>query len=352
MTIYFGFNFSALEAVLNKRAFIISRATFLGQGQYSGHWSGDIFSSWEDLKFSIPSECSFTNNLESNIKLVTLLLDIVYKLITLLFLFFFKDMLNFNLFGIPFVGADICGFNGNTTSELCARWSALGAFYSFSRNHNTDNTIEQDPVALGSLVVSSAKYALELRYCLLPYLYTLFFKSHTAGETVVRPLFFEFPKENEVYSIDTQFLWGDSVMVIPVLEQNKNQTLAYFPKARWYNFAEQTLLVKNGGRYLLLNIPLDKIVVAVRGGSILALHPPGPTTTEARKGKFSLFTALDEKEKAYGQLYWDDGESLNKFKNFTFSLINFNFEKVNIVNLLKNKLTLSFFLFFSGYFDY
>lgn len=89
------------------------------------------------------------------------------------------------------MGADICGFNGNTTTALCNRWMQLGAFYPFSRNHNTDDGIDQDPVALGDLVVKSSKKALAVRYSLLSYLYTLFWEAHSSGTTVARPLFFE-----------------------------------------------------------------------------------------------------------------------------------------------------------------
>ena len=100
-------------------------------------------------------------------------------------------MLEFNLFGISMVGADICGFHENTTNELCARWYEVGAFYPFSINHNNENNIDQDPVALGEPVISAAKRALDIRYELLPYYYTLFYKSHQFGNTVTRALFHE-----------------------------------------------------------------------------------------------------------------------------------------------------------------
>ncbi|RWS18798.1 hypothetical protein B4U80_00144, partial [Leptotrombidium deliense] len=117
----------------NKRPFIISRSTFSGQGHFGGHWSGDIFSNFVDMRYSIPF------------------------------------ILNFNMFGTPLVGADMCGFAGNTTVELCARWMTLGAFYPFARNHNDYDTIDQDPVSLGPTVVNASINALQIRYMLLPY---------------------------------------------------------------------------------------------------------------------------------------------------------------------------------------
>ncbi|EPQ06457.1 Sucrase-isomaltase, intestinal [Myotis brandtii] len=137
----------------NKRSFILTRSTFAGTGVHAAHWLGDNTASWEQMEWSI------------------------------------TGMLEFGLFGMPMVGADICGFVVDTTEELCRRWMQLGAFYPFSRNHNADGYEHQDPAFFGqnSLLVNSSRHYLNIRYTLLPFLYTLFYKAHTFGETVARP---------------------------------------------------------------------------------------------------------------------------------------------------------------------
>ena len=90
---------------------------------------------------------------------------------------------------------------------------------SFFRNHNTDDGLPQDPVSLGPEVVSASKKALDIRYTLLPYLYTLFVKAHLKGTPVARPLLFEFPEDRNTYNIATQFMWGSGLMIAPVLEE-------------------------------------------------------------------------------------------------------------------------------------
>ncbi|KAL5515496.1 hypothetical protein EMCRGX_G000670 [Ephydatia muelleri] len=277
---------NALTATLNKRSLVISRSTYPGSGAQGGHWLGDNASEWPDLAISIPG------------------------------------ILQFSLFGIPLVGADICGFNGNTTQELCTRWQQLGAFYPFSRNHNSLDSIDQDPAVFDDASIDSSRDALMLRYSLLPYLYTLFYFAHTTGSTVARPLFFEFPTDSNTWDLDTQFLWGSSLLISPVLTENVTSVEAYFPHGRWFNFTDGQEL-SFPGQSLLLHAPYNFIPLHVRGGSVIPMQTPNTTTTQSRLNSFQLLIAPDGNQNASGYLYLDDGESLNTDQTNNYTLLQF-----------------------------
>uniref|UniRef100_H0YZ95 alpha-glucosidase n=1 Tax=Taeniopygia guttata TaxID=59729 RepID=H0YZ95_TAEGU len=257
--------FNVVQQATGKRAFVLSRSTFVGSGKHGAHWLGDNFSLWKDLRRSI------------------------------------IGILEFNLFGIPYIGADICGFNYNTTYELCLRWMQLGSFYPFSRNHNSEGNIEQDPAVFGDTFAEISRDTLRIRYSLLPYLYTLFYESHVHGGTVARSLMHEFTSDQETHGIDTAFLWGPAFMIAPVLE-------------------EASTVIKNGlevpsawkKTYTTVSAPLNKIPLYIRGGYILPQQAPATTTTESRLNPFGLIIALDEEGQASGSLFWDDGDSIGK----------------------------------------
>uniref|UniRef100_UPI00398F668E maltase-glucoamylase n=1 Tax=Pristiophorus japonicus TaxID=55135 RepID=UPI00398F668E len=274
----------ATEQVINrvfpgKRSIILSRSTFAGSGKYTGHWLGDNGANWNDIKWAIPG------------------------------------MLEFNLFGIPYIGADICGFFGNSTEELCRRWMQVGAFYPYCRNHNAEGYEPQDPAFYGenSLLVNSSKHYLNIRYTLLPYLYTLFHKANVYGDTVVRPLLHEFPSDNATWTIDRQFLWGPALLITPVLDPGTEEVQAYVPDAVWYDY-ETGVPISSRKQYVAMQIPADKLGLHVRGGFVFPTQQPANTTFYSRKNPLHLLIALDEQGKAGGELFWDDGESRDTFQ--------------------------------------
>ncbi|XP_077172990.1 lysosomal alpha-glucosidase-like [Paroedura picta] len=277
----------ALIKIQGKRPFIISRSTFPSQGKYSGHWLGDNRSEWKDMFWSIPG------------------------------------ILSFSLFGVPLIGADICGFGGSTSEELCVRWTQLGAFYPFSRNHNTQEVQAQDPTAFSPAARTAMKEALETRYALLPFLYSLFHRAYLQGDTVTRPLFFEFPKDMATYSIDRQFLWGRGLLVTPVLDPGVDSVIGYFPRGVWYDYYTGSS-VNSSGENLKLEAPLDCINVHLREGTILPTQKPATSTTMSRRNPMRLIAALSPNATAWGDLYWDDGESLDTFEKGDYSYLLFN----------------------------
>jgi alpha-glucosidase len=259
-----------------KRPFIIGRSTFAGSGKWAGHWGGDNASKWAYMFFSIP------------------------------------QALSFSLFGIPMFGVDTCGFNGNTDEELCNRWMQLSAFFPFYRNHNTLSAIPQEPYVWDS-VIDATKAAMKIRYAILPYFYTLFHEAHTTGSTVMRALAWEFPTDPTLAAVDTQFLLGPSIMVVPVLAPQATSVKGVFPGLKngevWYDWYTQTAVSAEPGINTTIPAPLGHIPVFVRGGSILPMQEPKLTTKEGRATPWSLLATLSGNATASGSVHLDDGES-------------------------------------------
>ena len=155
---------------------------------------------------------------------------------------------------------------------------------------------------------------MQIRYSLLPYMYTLFYLASTTGTTVMRALSWEFISDPTLAAVDNQFLLGPSLMVVPVLGQGLTERGGVFPGVAqgevWYDWYSQSAMSAKPGENVTIPAPLGHIPVYVRGGSILPQQEALYTTSESRKSPWSLIAALNSDGAATGQLYVDDGESL------------------------------------------
>ncbi|KIW19190.1 hypothetical protein PV08_03484 [Exophiala spinifera] len=268
-----------LAARPGKRPFIIGRSTFPGSGTVAGHWGGDNMSKFYYMYFSIP------------------------------------QALSFSLFGIPMFGVDTCGFNGNSDEELCNRWMQLSAFFPFYRNHNVLSANSQEAYVWSS-VIDATKTAMNVRFQLLPYLYTLFYNAHTAGDTVMRALAWEFPNDPSLADADRQFFLGPSILVTPVLTQGATTVDGVFPGVVegtdvYYDWYNKTPVSVPSSKNTTIDAPLGHIPVYIRGGAVLATQQMAMTTRDARNTSWSIIVAPGVDGTATGQLYLDDGESLS-----------------------------------------
>lgn len=217
-------------------------------------------------------------------------------------------MINFNLFGMPFFGADICGFVDNTTEELCVRWSQLGAFYPFSRNHNTLGARLQDPAVWSIRARKAIAKALDMRYQLLPYLYTLLHGAKNHGRMVAKALAFDYPSDLATHHNARQFLLGSCLNVAPVLGEGMDFTPLYLPQGEWVEFSSLERY-RSQGKFYPVPAPLDKIPVFYKAGCILPMHPSGAINTQEGRKMGIGVTVVLLNGTACGEMVWDDGET-------------------------------------------
>lgn len=264
-----------LAARPEKRPFILTRSNFLGGHRYAATWTGDNGATWEHLKLSIPMS------------------------------------LTLGLSGQPVSGADIGGFLFNTDADLFGNWIGFGAFYPFSRGHACAGTNDKEPWAFGKEVEDASRIALERRYILLPYFYTLMHEAVTTGLPIMRPAFFADPKDLSLRAEEQIFLIGDDLMVIPAFAKDP-----HLPQGRWQEIS-------------LVAGDLDdkyQATLKIRGGAIIPTGKIIQNTTEESLDPLTLLVCLDQDGKASGCLYWDEGDGW-EYKDGQYSMQKFSAEQ-------------------------
>jgi alpha-glucosidase len=254
------------------RPFVVTRAGYAGVQRYSSVWTGDNVPSWEHLALSLPM------------------------------------LSNMGVSGVSFIGADIGGFAGSTTPELYTRWLQAAALSPFCRTHANNESAPREPWSFGSDLEKINRASIELRYQLLPYLYTVF-QAHTeTGAPVLRPLWFNYPNDFNTYDAplgQDEYLVGDDLLVAPVLQQGATERGVYFPKGDawldWWTGARH-----EGGTNAVMPAPLNRLPLFVRVGACLPMQPVVQHTGEMARAPLSLTVAAGGD--GTGRLYEDAGD--------------------------------------------
>ncbi|MDT0676694.1 TIM-barrel domain-containing protein [Autumnicola musiva] len=262
-----------------KRPFVLSRANFLGGQRYAATWTGDNSATWDNLKMSIPMS------------------------------------LNLSLSGQPFNGPDIGGFTKSPSADLFGNWIALGAYYPFSRNHTSNDTEAQEPWSYGKKIENVSRTAINRRYRLMPYLYTLFHEASENGMPIMRPAFFADVTNEELRDEQQSFLLGENLLIIPKWAEN-----AAMPEGDW----QTVQFEKEDDGY--------QATVKLRDGAIVPMGPVIQSTEDYSTKQITLLVNPDNNGNASGTLYDDAGEGFG-YKNGEYSIHKFTASKIS-----KNKL--------------
>jgi alpha-glucosidase len=260
-----------LAANPDKRPFVLSRSNTLGGQRFAATWTGDNGASVDHLKLSVPMS------------------------------------LTLGLSGQPFNGPDIGGFAGTTTPDLWGQWLGFGAFFPFARGHASYGENNKEPWAYGKAIERESRIAIERRYRLLPYLYTLFREASTDGMPIMAPVFFADPADRSLRAEEQAFLLGADLLVVPRFAQNPA-----LPKGTW-----ETLSLVKGDLQSKYQAELK-----VRGGAILPVGRVIQNTTERSYDPHTLIDCPDANGYARGTLYWDAGDGWQfrhgDYKCYTF----------------------------------
>ncbi len=218
-----------------QRPFVLTRAGYSGTQRYCATWTGDNVATWEHLWIA-------------NVQMQRMCMS-----------------------GYSFVGSDIGGFAEQPNGELFARWVQLGVFHPFCRVHSSGDHGEQEPWSFGTEVTDIVRKFIELRYELLPYLYTMFYKYIKEGLPMLQSLVFYDQEDAQTHFRTDEFLFGEQILVCPVQEPNSQGRRMYIPKGKWYNYWTEEVV--EGGAEKWVSAGIDKIPLFIKEGAMIPKYP-------------------------------------------------------------------------------
>jgi alpha-glucosidase len=252
-----------------QRPFVITRSGYSGIQKYSSVWTGDNIATWEHLWLA-------------NVQCQRL-----------------------NISGISFCGSDIGGFIETPTGELYIRWLQLGIFHPFCRTHSSGDHGEQEPWSFGPEYEVYAKKFIELRYKLLPYIYTVFWQYHKNGTPMLRPISFMDQLDTETHFRQDEFCVGDNILVCPIYQEEADGRWMYLPNGSWYYYWTDELF--QGGMEAWADAPLDKVPMFVKAGAVVPHYPVMQYVGEFKLKELTLHAYYNTKS-FRSTLYEDAGD--------------------------------------------
>ncbi|PLR77376.1 alpha-glucosidase [Bacillus sp. V3-13] len=267
------------ELLPDKRTFVLTRAGYAGIQRYAAVWTGDNRSHWEHLEMSLPM------------------------------------IMNLGMSGVAFTGTDVGGFSSDCTPELLIRWTQVGAFMPYFRNHSVQGSIHQEPWVFGEATSAIVKKYIQLRYKWLPYLYSLFYESARTGLPIVRPLVLEYPEDENTFNCSDQFMLGSQVLIAPILRPGVTHRSVYLPEGNWYDY--WTKEVYRGGKHILVEGKLDVLPIFIKEGSIIPIGSDIQNTSEEQTLHLEVYAGPG----AVFDLYEDDGASV-RYRDGIYAITN------------------------------
>jgi alpha-glucosidase len=263
------------------RPFVLTRAGHLGSQRWAATWTGDNTASWDHLDMSL------------------------------------SMVLNLGLSGQPLSGPDIGGFVGAGDGPMFARWMGVGALLPFARGHTGKGNIDKEPWSFGREVENTCRLALQRRYRLLPYFYTLAREASETGLPIVRPVFFADPADTTLRAVDDAFLLGDDLLVVANTApgpRDADAKLPPFPRGKW----REVSLVPGD------QADPDLPRLFLREGAALPLGPLVEWSDQIPLDEIELLVNPDASGHAVGTLYEDAGDGLG-YRDRAYRLTQFSF---------------------------
>ncbi len=289
-----------------KRAFNLMRAGYSGSQRYGIiPWTGDVNRTWGGL---MPQP---------------------------------EISLQMGLQGLAYMHSDLGGFAGDLVDdELYVRWMQYGVFQPVYRPHAQDD-VPSEPVFRSEEAMNLSRKAIELRYRLMPYIYTAAFQNSQTGMPFMRPLFFEEPDNFEIHRVTGTYLFGDDILVAPVLRQGERRVEAHMPAtANWYDF--YTGEKYKGGKQHWVTTHEDRIPTFVRGGAVVPLADLVQSTTDYSVEHITLKYFFDEGASEYTtMIYHDDGLTSESYENGLYELLNISID-TSVIGNQNNQVSFTF----------